>query len=354
MNTQHVYNYSLFGDFYNGKSLYMHLFHQLPGQTVFRQLDYLKAVRTLKEELGGHIVQELHQTGIQCGKKKEEQERTVFVMEGCLLLEMAPNWAILYHCTTSPEALIVQIKEQLSGIRKRARRKQYEINIITSGPYGLELSDMEIKRTKIDLDLYYENDFKPVDETIRTRLNEKSSKGIVLLHGLPGTGKTTYLRYLVGRIRKRVLFLPPDIAGRMSHPDLVKLLVDNPDSVLIIEDAESIIMQRRLGGDSAVSSLLNISDGLMSDFMSAQLICTFNSGLENIDPALMRKGRLIARYEFGKLSVEKATRLSNHLGFSNCITEPMTVAEITNQKERSYEQPGRTRIGFRTGAAAGS
>lgn len=140
----------------------------------------------------------------------------------------------------------------------------------------------------------------------------------------------------------------------MAQPKLVKLLIENPDSVLIIEDAESILMQRRLGGDSAVSTLLNISDGLMSDFMNAQLVCTFNCGLENIDPALMRKGRLIARYEFGKLSVEKSNALSRHLGFGETITEPMTVAEISNQKDKSYEQPGRTMIGFKTLVSAGS
>jgi len=351
---QQVYNYNLFGEyFFECRSLYMQLYGELPNKTVIRQLDYTKALTALKTALGGKIVRMITQTGIECGKKDEEDERAILVIEGQLLLEMncSYGYAVLYHTHTSDTAVIGMIKEQLAGIKKRARRKPFEINIITRGSDGLGFSEMEIKRTRLDLDLYYEDNFKEVDETIRKRLNRKNDKGIVLLHGLPGTGKTTYLRYLIGKIRKRVLFLPPDIAGRMAHPELVKLLIDNPDSVLIIEDAESIIMQRRLGGDSAVSSLLNISDGLMSDFMSAQIICTFNSDLEHIDPALMRKGRLIARYEFGKLPVEKAARLSRHLGFSNCITEPMTVAEITNQQDRSYEQPGRAMIGFRTGAA---
>jgi predicted AAA+ superfamily ATPase len=44
---------------------------------------------------------------------------------------------------------------------------------------------------------------------IQQRLRKKEDKGIVLLHGLPGTGKTTYLRYLIGRIKKRVLFVSP-------------------------------------------------------------------------------------------------------------------------------------------------
>ena len=68
---------------------------------------------------------------------------------------------------------------------------------------------MEIKKTKLDLELYYEDDFIEVDRTIQNRLTKKDDKGIVLLHGLPGTGKTTYLRYLIGRLKKKVLFLSP-------------------------------------------------------------------------------------------------------------------------------------------------
>jgi ATP-dependent 26S proteasome regulatory subunit len=123
--------------------------------------------------------------------------------------------------------------------------------------------------------------------------------------------------------------------------------VDNPNSVLVIEDAENIIMQRQPGCDSAVSTLLNISDGLLSDFLNVQVICTFNSALSVVDEALLRKGRLIARYEFGRLSLEKAQRLSLHLGNTTVISRPMTIAEIANQHEAAATQPARGLIGFR-------
>jgi SpoVK/Ycf46/Vps4 family AAA+-type ATPase len=169
---------------------------------------------------------------------------------------------------------------------------------------------------------------------------------------MAGTGKTTYLRYLVGKIKKRVLFVPPDMAANIVNPDLVKLLIENPNCVLIIEDAENIIMQRQPGSDSAVSNLLNISDGLLSDFLNVQIICTFNSSLSVVDSALLRKGRLIAKYEFGKLSVAKAQRLSERKGAGLRVAKPMTVTEVLNHEERSYEQE-RPRIGFRTGELAG-
>ncbi len=182
---------------------------------------------------------------------------------------------------------------------------------------------------------------------IRKRLNQKKDKGIVLLHGLPGTGKTTYLRYLIGKIRKRVLFLSPQVAGNLTNPDFIQLLIDNPDTVLIIEDAENIIMDRKLNPGSTVSGLLNISDGLLADFLNVQLICTFNSPLTLIDSALMRKGRLIAKHEFGKLGVEKAQRLSRHFGFDTVIRKPMTIAELANQHEKEIRTDRVEVIGFR-------
>ena len=186
-----------------------------------------------------------------------------------------------------------------------------------------------------------------MDDTICKRLNKKNDKGIVLLHGLPGTGKTTYLRYLIGKTKKRVLFLSPNVAGNLMNPDFLDMLIDNPNTILVIEDAENIIMDRRTSSSSAVSNLLNISDGLLADFLNVQLICTFNSSLTLIDNALLRKGRLIAKYEFGKLSIEKGQRLSNHLGFDRIIDKPMTVAEISSQHEPSFETTQVNVIGFR-------
>lgn len=41
-----------------------------------------------------------------------------------------------------------------------------------------------------------------------------------------------YLRYLVGKIRKKVLFISPDIGGNLADPEFIDLLIDNPYSAL--------------------------------------------------------------------------------------------------------------------------
>jgi SpoVK/Ycf46/Vps4 family AAA+-type ATPase len=223
-----------------------------------------------------------------------------------------------------------------------------EINLVIENDGFMDLKAIEIKRSKLNLELFYENDFREVDQVIRNRLNRKNDKGIVLLHGLPGSGKTSYIRHLIGRIKKRVLFLSPSVATKLMNPEFIDILIDNPNTVVIIEDAENVIIDRRQNTGSGVSNLLNISDGLLADFLNVQVICTFNSALTFVDNALMRKGRLIAKYEFGKLSIEKAQRLSRHLGFDHVVERPMTIAEIANQHEKDHQQDRIEVIGFRT------
>lgn len=332
--------------FLDVKILYLYYFNRLPSLNFIGHLDGEKLFNALKEKFGGRI-KYIHQYHwYKRTDKRYQFSRTVLVFEENCLVQLGTDYCEMLHDGVSPE-LVTAITELAVQFKERQRRQPLEINLIAQTSDGLELKGMEVKRTKLDLDLFYEDDFKETDEIIRQRLNKKNDKGIVLLHGLPGTGKTTYLRYLIGKIKKRVLFLSPTVAGNLMNPEFIELLIDNPNTVVIIEDAENIIMDRKHNSGSAVSNLLNISDGLLADFLNVQLICTFNSSLTLVDNALMRKGRLIAKYEFGKLGIAKAQRLSNHLGFDKIIDRPMTIAEIANPYEKEQPVSRVEVIGFR-------
>lgn len=338
---------NVFGDgFIDAKTLYLYCFNVLPSIYFIGKIDGEKLFGALREKYAQSI-ENVHQyRWYRHKKKKFNFDETHIVFKNKCLIELDENYCKILHDGLQ-EDFLKELVSFCAGFKERERRQPLEINLIVQSSAGLELKSMEIKRTKLDLDMYYEDDFKEVDETIRKRLNQKEDKGIVLLHGLPGTGKTTYLRYLIGKIKKRVLFLSPNLAGNLMNPDFIDILIENPNTVLVIEDAENIIMDRRASSSSSVSNLLNISDGLLSDFLNVQLICTFNSPLTMVDSALMRKGRLIAKYEFGKLGVEKAQKLSNKLGYNKAIAQPMTVAEITNQHEQNFETKQVEVIGFR-------
>lgn len=211
---------------------------------------------------------------------------------------------------------------------------------------GLYLQDFEVKKYPMDLKDNYNDDFLPIHSLIVERLNTPDDKGIVLLHGQPGTGKTSYIRYLTSLINKRMIYIAPEFAHKIASPDFLPLLIDNPNSVLIIEDAENIVEARENGRNVSVSNLLNIADGLLSDCLNIQILCTFNTHISKIDQALLRKGRLIASYEFKPLKPAKAQQLSNKLGFETTIQRPMILTDVYNQKDLDFKYNSNAKIGF--------
>ena len=328
------------------RTLYLYRFNELPSVSFINNIDSEKSFRAVKEKFM-QMTEYIHQGNwFQLKSKKYRFDKAIIVLNNKCILEFDNGYCEILH-DGKQEEFVNELTGVISQFRERQRRELLEINLIVQSRGRLTLTSMEIKRIKLDLNLFYEDDFKEVDQVIRKRLSRKKDKGIVLLHGLPGTGKTTYLRYLVGKIKKRVLFVSPAVAGNLADPEFIQLLIDNPDTILIIEDAENIIMDRKFNSASSVSNLLNISDGLLADFLNVQLICTFNNSLTAVDSALMRKGRLIARYEFGKLGITKAQQLSNYLGNNTIITQPMTVAEIANQHEKEQKENKIEIIGFR-------
>jgi hypothetical protein len=327
------------------KALYMHCFNVLPNSAYMWGIDGEKFFRSFKEKHGTLIENTYAYRSYEAKTGKCDFNETYLVLNNKCIMEIDTNYCEIFHDGTQDE-FIRECMLMMKTFKMRQRRKPLEINLITRSRNGLQLRGMEIKRTKLDLDLFYEDDFRETDAIICSRLNKAKDKGIVLLHGLPGTGKTTYLRHLIGRIKKKVLFLSPAAAAGIMDPEFIDLLINNPDSVLVIEDAENIIMDRKFSNNPAVSNLLNISDGLLADFLNVQIICTFNNSLTMVDSALMRKGRLIAKYEFRKLGINRSQRLSEHFGFDTLINQPMTIAEIAGQGEQEIKVQRTEVIGF--------
>jgi ATPase family associated with various cellular activities (AAA) len=256
------------------------------------------------------------------------------------------NEVKIFYSNRIAEALINEIVQMVRAcVREELIKADSKIFLLYENK-GLYLQDFKVKKYPISLSDNYNEDFESIHELIIERLNTPDDKGIVLLHGLPGTGKTSYIRYLTSLINKKMIYIPPEFAYRIASPDFLPLLIDNPNSILIIEDAENVIESRESGRNMSVSNLLNLADGLLSDCLNIQIVCTFNTHISKIDKALLRKGRLIASYEFKSLSIDKAQNLSDKLGFDTLVETPMSLTDVYNQRERDFAEMEKIKIGF--------
>ena len=198
----------------------------------------------------------------------------------------------------------------------------------------------------IDIHKLYNDDFAEVDAIISQSMT-KNEAGIILLHGEPGTGKTTYIKHLISKFQdKEFIFIQNDFVKDLLKPAFISFLLNNKNAILIIEDAEKVVITREnASDDSVVSTILQLTDGLFSDFLNIKIICTFNTTIDRLDKALLRKGRMIAKYRFAPLTPEKAAALARKLGHED-VTGSMTLADIFGLNKPGFDHLSQKAIGF--------
>lgn len=343
-----VFGGSLGSSYLSELHLFAMHFNSIPNCIQETDIDCKKANNWFVKNYAAEVKEQYYSKRYYNGSKAAELDDVFYFLYEDLLVYFDINKSttrFLFRNTA-----LSKIEEVIAAIHKFKKRKEKrkpEISLLMNTADGIRTKSFQITKPRLSIDDNYNDDFKEIHKIILKRLSKKNDKGLVLLHGKPGTGKTSYIRSLIASLKKNVIFLPPDMADAITNPGLLSVLTNNPNSVFVIEDAENIVVDREQNGSSPVSALLNISDGLLADCLNIQLVCTFNTDISKIDSALMRKGRLIAKYEFKELETMKARQLSVKLGFNTIINAPMTLAAIYNQDEKSFQHIKRNNsIGF--------
>ncbi|MGA2298750.1 MAG: AAA family ATPase [FCB group bacterium] len=276
-------------------------------------------------------------------KKKELKEKTNNELEKKELC--FNNFKILYD-----PALIEDVEKIIDIMLKNkaelAEKGNAKIGIITYEKdvfsESLKIKDLDISdkiEKIIEPNLHYKDGFSEFYRKFIERM-KNSSKGIALFYGPPGTGKTYLIRNIIADLNKDkyFLYIPSNIINEILDPKFIAFLtdyiLDNRDKkiVLIIEDAEILLQDREINYNYGISNLLNLTDGILNDILGFQVIATFNTDIEKLDKALLRNGRLIARKEFKKLTIDEVLALKKYLGTNGEVTKEMTLAEIYAQK----------------------
>ncbi len=256
------------------------------------------------------------------------------------------------------ESLQKQLKTALPKQRNKRTKPSF---------YMLRLDDNEFSTQRVEntaphmddefLRLSYGTDILTWINDFKAQTQAKYG-GITLLDGPPGTGKSSLITQMMRRLYKSHVFYTLAVGQHecLTQSGLVQFWQNQTErhpkevKVVIIEDAEKILLSRGSDNNDSVSALLNIADGLIGQMLKVHLLCTLNKGADNLDAAILRPGRLRSHRHVGLLTRENALAIAakKKLTFTpDPDRENFSLAEVFNQPvfTRTTSDDART-LGF--------
>jgi hypothetical protein len=177
---------------------------------------------------------------------------------------------------------------------------------------------------------------------------------VLLLHGPPGTGKTTALRALAHAWRSwcrlEVVIDPERLLGDASY--LTEFLLGDDDErgwrLVVLEDCDELIRpEAKAGTGQALARLLNMTDGFIGQGLSLLIAITTNEPIHRLHPAIVRPGRCMAEIEVGPLSHAEAVRWLGHGG--DVGPDGATLAELYARRGELRKVEGTATVAASTG-----
>ena len=341
------------------QSLFFAVYHEFPSLYTYKSdeahsnhyFDTKEVLVKLRDKYGAGNIQLVIYTLYNLQTKEEGSGLNLYIptKEVFLRVEESPNETYILYRNKNEET-VHELTELLYTCYKKPKMSPnnvytvaYENCFYLNKFPTKDFSDLDIEKN-------YNDDFMAEHEIITKFIQTDDEAGLLILHGNKGTGKSTYIKYLIStNPDKKFVYIPASLVSILGQPNFSTFLMTLQNHIIILEDCEEAIKDRKSNGSpAAVSLLLNMTDGLLSDGLGLKFICTFNDDVKNIDPALLRKGRLVSKYEFKELCVEKANMLLDELyrekwengeyKYEPVTSKPFSLADIYHFYESSYEK----------------
>jgi len=263
--------------------------------------------------------------------------------------KVVDNQSIVAVSVTGPHELASKI---LRNIKDDSRVKTYSGSIVRwwyktsySNSFSTREIFLEAPKTILNKVFYpgMKKDNVQIDPSDFVDEYLKSDQAILLISGDAGTGKTSLLRHMVYdfKINADIIY---DESALKSDNVFQNFLFDSRSTVLIIEDADTILTSRESEHNDLMARFLNVADGLIR-LPNKKLVFTTNiKDYDNVDQALIRPGRCFATLRIDPYTVEEAKAVCEFMNWPlpNGDKDSYTIAELSAHKTG----PKRRKVGF--------
>lgn len=221
---------------------------------------------------------------------------------------------------------------------------RFKLNTISLTPTGLEIEPIDLKDVDLESFSYYYSDktMKGLDKVIKSI--KKSDKGLTILYGERGTGKTSTINYIASKLERMVIFIPNNmIENTINNPEFRKFLKKHSKPVIIIDDCEMLFNEFFTKSNIFVNNLLQMVDGFLSNSIEVSIVTIFNVEDEDeIDHTLIDCNSLTDIVEFEYLSENESNELSNHLEHDKKYKNKTKLIDIIKKRKTKSDKE----IGF--------
>ena len=334
---------SLFDDEREAATLYFQEFGKLPSRAVFQRI-----TKPFGEKfLALFELESVFQDFGFSPKNLKDVDKRIYVdkTKEVLIVEYLSrgnkNSCYVFHFSGSEANVkLLDTAIKLSKIHQTRPPKQIEqpmieLVITSQGELDTIRRKFAFKMlTDDELVIHYGKDFLPIYDKLKEFL--EVHRKLVLLHGPPGTGKSTLLKQLIALKNEDLLYFSPENIKLLGTPEFTKFMLRHTGKVIIAEDAENILVDSGTRS-SATTNLLNLTDGILAEIYDSGLLATFNTHISKLDSALLRPGRLFLQHELRALNVQEANTFLEYKKSILRVTEEKTLAELFYMVESSEQ-----------------